>query len=122
MKKYLVVILTLLMSKPVYADSQSFENCRSAASMLTIWAAGGASEEFLRGRYNAYYAKRAERVENAYLKLLEGVYSAIGTFAYTTTELTITQRETPRTKPIDVMTDHAVRFACTDQWVDLLWK
>jgi len=122
MKKYLVVLLTLLMSKPVYADSWSFLNCRTATEVITILAAGGASEEFLKSHFYEHFALWSKDVYRAYSKTVSSAYFAIGSYANTVSEFKPEMVTNDRLRPMYEIESAAIRLSCSDKSIDRPWK
>ena len=78
MKQFLLAVsLLTLIGTQVSASSSAKDNCSEASDALTMWSYGGASEQFLKNRFDQYFAKNTVSPDDTFMMMMENVYRGI---------------------------------------------
>lgn len=82
--KTLLVIATVPIASVGFAEQieedPRYVACVNAQTYITTWAAGGASEGFLRQAFDIHYKNRTKNPDMAFFTLLEGAYAGIAEY------------------------------------------
>ena len=77
MKQVLLMVSVLtFVGTQVMAASTPEEKCKQATEAITKWSYGGASEQFLRNRFERYFAQDTLNPDDTFMFLMETVYRA----------------------------------------------